>query len=345
MVPNVFDPLKFYCIYFSFQSPRKLIQHTSSMDKDPIMPPYLLALYYVVSAVAFILCSLSFVAISRTKKTPYSTKLLSMGLLSFDIIFLVLACVSKLFNYQDVVVVWHTTRGFQIAAQILVGSMALERLFIINWPYVYLRTATIKLTQRICFGIYLFSILQYFVVRGLACYARKKVFGCGIPFFTYYFAISFLIPTVSLISYGKIYRIIRNKKGKKLHRYKLKQYKGTVSSFLVLINCTVTQTLCLILSVLNVLRFNSGVNGSGSTATLADCVNLINCIVDPLIYVIWFKETRMEILKLIQVVCPLVKPKVQKMRHEIFLISMTSYYEERKHLATKNRHMDTGKEI
>ena len=292
---------------------------------DPTLPVHILVIYYVATLVAFILCSLSLIAIYRTKKTPYSTKLLSVGLLSFDMIFLVLAGISRLFSYGDTAILWHTTRGFQVAAQLIVVSMALERLFVINWPYVYLRVATSRLTKRICFGIFFLSLSQYAVVRGLACYSRKMVLKCGV-FSGYLVALSVLLPAISLISYGRIYRIIRSNGRKMQKGYKLRQYKGTLAAFFVLINSTVTQTLCLLLSLMSVMRIASGTNGDGFTATLADSVNVVNCIVDPLIYVTWFKETRMEILKMIRICCPFVKPTVQKMRCEIFQIPTQSFY-------------------
>ena len=36
----------------------------------------------------------------------------------------------------------------------------------------------------------------------------------------------------------------------------------------------------------------NGTKEDGLVANLADCVNLINCIVDPLIYVVWFRDNR-----------------------------------------------------
>ena len=285
---------------------------------DPLMPIPLVVLYTSISFATLILCSLSLVAISRTKKTPYATKLLSVTLLTYDILFLILSCVCKLFDYSDIYVVSHMARGFQIAAQMVVGAMALERLFVLNWPYVYLRVVTGRVIRCACCVLFLFTFTQFYGIRAVMCYLRNKAINCGLTYSVYFILVSTLIPGISFISYIKIYRIIRNS-GRQLQlKQTIRQYKGTIASFLVLINATVTQLLCLAFSLLYFARNSNGIKESGLVATLADWGNLLNCIVDPLIYVIWFRETRMELLKLVQGMCPWVKPKIEMMRNEIY---------------------------
>ena len=283
---------------------------------DPLMPIPLLVLYTALSFATLTLCSLSFVAICKTKRTPYATKLLAMSLLTYDFLFLVLSCVSKFFDYNDVYVVYHMSRGFQIAAQTVVGAMAIERLFVLNWPYVYLRVATDSAIRWSCFVLCLFSFIQYYGMRTALCYVRDKALNCG-TFSIYFMLVSTLIPSTSFISYIKIYKIIK----KSSSILPIRQYKGTVACFLVLINATVTQVVCLTLSVVYFTRNSSGIKDSGLVATLADSGNLLNCIMDPLIYVIWFKETRIELLKLIQRVFPCVKQSLETMQNETLWIS------------------------
>ena len=120
---------------------------------NPIMPLNLVVLYWCLSAVILIFCVVSSVAMGRTKKTPHGTKLLSLGLLMYDIMFLILSPCSKLFPFNDVFLIWHATRGFQIAAQIIVGCMSLERLFVFNWPYEYLRLRSHRNIRYTLYGI------------------------------------------------------------------------------------------------------------------------------------------------------------------------------------------------
>ena len=129
------------------------------IEFKPLMPVYLLVVYLSLASAVLVLYMLSFVAVYRTKKTPYATKLLSLGLLTYDILFLALSSFSKLFDYNDVYPIWKVTRGFQVTAQLILGNMALERLFILNWPYVYLRVANECRTKMVCIAVVVFGHL------------------------------------------------------------------------------------------------------------------------------------------------------------------------------------------
>lgn len=71
---------------------------------------------------------------------------------------------------------------------------------------------------------------------------------------------------------------------------------------------------CKLSAYTNGRFFNSGTAIFSKTENLsdgfygrvADSSNLVNCIVDPLIYVVWFKETRLEILKMVDKVFPYI---------------------------------------
>ena len=289
---------------------------------DPMMPIPLLVLYIGISSSTFIVCFLAFVAMSRTKRTPYATKLLSMGLLTYDNLFLLLSCVSKLFNYQDFHLVVHITRGFQLASQIIVCCMALERLFVLNWPYKYLKVLTERRTKVVCVSVFFFSFLQYAAVRVGVCYARNKVLNCGLGMPIYFVIYTILVPAVSFISFIKIHKIIRASRNTYTTMNTFRQYKRTTASFILLINTTFSQVVWIGLSVMYFTRTASGVKEEGFVATLTDWVNVLNCMIDVLIYVIWFRETRMELMKLVKGICPAFKQKIEKLRIEIFQITL-----------------------
>ena len=281
----------------------------------PVFPIEVLIPYFATSTLALILCLVAFVAIYRTRKTPYSTKLLSMGLLFYNSMFLISAGIAKLFSHSDTIIARHLARGFQIAAQIIVAVMAGERLFVLNWPYIYLRVATDRLVKNVCLGVIATSFLQYGALRILDWYTVNKF----MPF--YFFLLSFLLPVTSIISFGKIYRIIRRKRSGPRYGSTMTQYKGTVVSFVYLINSAFGLIVFCGLSVGVYLKTVNGLNGDGDVSALADCVNVLCCIIDPLIYVILFKETQMEILNMIKVCSPFARAKAEAMRIDIFNIT------------------------
>ena len=290
---------------------------------DPLMPIPLLVLYLGLAFSTFTVCFLAFVAMFRTKRTPYATKLLSMGLLTYDNLFLLLSCVTKMFYYNDFYVLWHITRGFQLASQIIVCSMALERLFVLNWPYKYLKVVTEGRTKFVCIAIFFFSFLQYAAVRVGVCYARNKGLNCGLGMPIYFVIYTVLVPAISFISFIKIHKIIRASENSATTMNTARQYKGTAASFMLLINTTFSQVVWVGLSVVYFTRTAQGIKDDGIVATLTDWVNVFNCIIDVLIYVIWFRETRMELMKLVKGVCPAFKTKIEKLRIEIYQINIS----------------------
>ena len=294
---------------------------TSTMvNLAPVFPLQVLIAYFATSSLALTLCLVAFVAIYRTRKTPYSTKLLAMGLLFYDSMFLISAGICKLFSYNDIFIAQNLVRGFQIAAQIIVAVMACERLLVLNWPYIYLRVATDRLVKNICLGVIATSFLQYVAFRGLACYSVNRFMYCGKPMSFYYSLLSFLLPVLSFISFGKIYKIIHRKRSGPRYGKIMTQYKGTVVSFVYLINSAFVLIVYFGLSVAHYFVTINGLIGDGQVSALADCVNVVSCIIDPLIYVIWFKETQMEVLKMIKVCSPFARANAEAMRIDIFNI-------------------------
>ena len=305
---------------------------------NPLMPVSLVVLYWCLSVVILIFCVVSAVAMKRTKRTPYGTKLLSLGLIMYDILFLIVSPVSKLFDFNDSYPIWHATRGFQIAAQIVVASMSIERLFVLNWPYTYLRVVTERRIKVVCSTVIIFGYLHFVLYKGSACYARGMVPNCGFFWSSYLVTLSFLLPAVSFACFVKIYKIICRSEGTHRPMHTVRQYKGTVASFMVLVNATFSQIVWICLSVLYFIRARNGGVDDGLFGTLGDWSNLVSCIVDPLIYVMWFNETKMQLLSIFQRTCPFVRPKIERLRVEIYHLDF--HPREAGDLVLENRAMD-----
>lgn len=286
-----------------------------------VLPTPMLQVYCSVSFIALILCFVAFIATLRTRKLPYSSKLLSLGLLFYDVLFLLTAGLIKLVDFEEMIFLQHLSRGFQVASQLIVLFMALERLFVLNWPYVYLRVATMERTRSFCFVIIILSFLQYVAVRVTLCYDGyvTKIFSSRTGMTIYMMVISVLSLLISFISYFQIFRIIIRKGAVQGHRFAITQYKGTMTSFMYLLNTAVTQLINS--GILAFAVVNKHNIASGYYPALADTTFIFNCILDPLIYVVWFKETRLEILNMLKVVCPFLKPAAERLRMEVFGIS------------------------
>ena len=271
-------------------------------------------------AIAGVLNLISSVAIYRTKKTPYATRLLSLAMLYCHISFLILSGCSKLIAFKEFGVIQHLTRGFHISAQLIVCSMAVERFLLIHQPYKYLKV-TKKRAKIICSFVSIISFLQYMLVRGLGCYARGLFVICGMFMKIYYVGIVVILALVSYVCYCSVFRTVcrKNRDNAAIEQHIL-LHKGTMASATYLISTTINAVAYLGLAI---SKLRMSVDDTQTDLNLlVDSVGIVNCYIDPFIYIIWFRETRMELLKLIQVCCPRLQPKIEMMRIEIFHIQI-----------------------
>ena len=84
-----------------------------------------------------------------------------------------------------------------------------------------------------------------------------------------------------------------------------------------LVNTTVFMGLYLGLSLYKI-RVSSA-NPIEWLAQTADVIYIVNCVIDALIYELYFKEVRIETIKIISVVFPGVKPYIGKMGGELYV--------------------------
>ena len=285
---------------------------------SPVLPFPILIAYSAASAVALCLHVVSFAAIFQTKKTPYPSKLLSLGLLVYDGLFVVSANVGKLFPHEENFVFRQLSRGFQTAAFLIVVFMSVERLFVLNWPNEFLRVGTRGRIRIVCLTIIILSFLQYILFQGLVCYSRGKIYGCGVELAGYYLILTLAGLTCAISSYIKIFKIIRNG-SLGFGMSSLKENRGTYISFVYLVTSVILGCAYISVTIYFAIMATNGTL-TGQEANIWDAVYLVNSIIDPLIYVVWFKEVRMEILGAISKVCPCLKPTVEKMRADVFYI-------------------------
>ena len=280
----------------------------------PVWATEYIVLYYIASFVTLLLCLVICVGIARTKKTPYPTKLLCMGLLCYNCLFLIFASVSKLFPHEESSLLRNLSRGFQTAAQILVAFMAYERFFVLNWPYVFLRKSK-RLIRNVCLSIIALSFLHFALLKGTVCYARGQYNKCmGNIYFP---VVCALILVSSFAAFTQIYTVIRRKS------IAMKQYKATLASFMYLVNCTVFMGVYFGLSVYSAFVWarDAGSVPDGWLYHFSDVIYVVNCIIDALIYGLWFREVRLEILKMVAARFPSLEPYVEKMRVDVFAIA------------------------
>ena len=216
--------------------------------------------------------------------------------------------------------------GFCFLGYITIGIMSMERLIVFHSPNFYLRNCVAARVQRYVWVTWLGTIFIYYFTRYGACYlmfpdaTMGDVLGrCNkVSFSLFGFTIASVI-IVSLICYAKIFLIIWSE-GKNTDSDKrvtltsaarsMKQYKSTTLVFFYLIAVILT-------GIGYVLVMAQGLD-SRPQRLFIDTVNMFNCVVDPCMYVLWFRECRMEMLKIVALLFPRLSINVEKMRNDVF---------------------------
>ena len=250
------------------------------MEISPVLPLNWLIAYSVISAFALLLCLWAFPAILRSKKTPYPTKLLSLGLLAYDSLFIISSNVSKLFRHEENFAFRQLSRGFQVAGSLIVVFMAFERLFVLNWPYRFLRVGTRGRIRNVCIPIIILCFLQYVLFQGLICYTRGKVYGCGFELAIYYLVLALVGYTSAIGSYIKVFSIIRNK-SLGLGMVSQRENKGTYTSFVFLVSNVILGCAYVAIASYFTLLATSGNKLTGQVMNIVDAVYLLNSIIIP----------------------------------------------------------------
>ena len=122
-----------------------------------------LIVHLVISVIA--LCLSSFTAIPYYGQRRRHIQQILVYVSQF--FFIVSATGGKLSVIKKKIVFRHFSRGFQAAAQFIGLFMAFERLFVLNWPYVFLRVGTRGRIRKVCISIIILSFLQYIIFQGL----------------------------------------------------------------------------------------------------------------------------------------------------------------------------------
>lgn len=271
----------------------------------------------------------------RAKKVPYAAKFLSIGLLTFDVLFIVTSTIRKFvlhpyinLNIQTLVTMW-----LQLVV-VTVVLMAIERYILISKPLWYLIHVTVRKVRTIVVSAWIIECFVWLFVRYGICYIKfqsvwvvtKPGFCNNIMSMSY----AILLVTGFVISctcYWKIFRIIQSTvtSGHIMSISDtvkvIRTYRSTsiVFVFILVITCTTLAYVAIIIFIqLGLL------NQTGRRISI-EIVSLFNCILDPFLYAIWFKECRLEMLKCIAFVFRWPRERVDKMQIEVYNIVTTEF--------------------
>lgn len=286
-------------------------------------------LYVFFGTFVVVFHSLAIIALRRAKKIPYACKLLCTGILIYELSFITISTVRKFI--QDPT----TNLAFQVAGSvsyhlsiISVMMMSVERYLLFYYPMRYLKIVTGRLTRLFTFSTWILYLLSFVTVRYGVCYLKLKsddVFkqaGVCNNIIVAHLGISlFCTSTVSVICNLKVLILIRAKR--RIHSFGttfpsmsniLRSYKSTGLVLANLIVLLVTSSMYGAI-LLAVRFFNLGVL---QLRVAFESVSFLNCSLDPVLYIFWFKECQLELLKMFACFSRRLGSIAEEMRMDIF---------------------------
>lgn len=257
-------------------------------------------------------------AMNRTKNIPKTACILSTSLLWFDCATTFTYALRHLFN-DNVILNLITLIGicWGCGSFLNIAVMSLDRLILFQWPYFYVRRFT-NGSYVIVYYIIILGFIVGFTCHWMLCFINFSLFWevrqCMVPLITVYVSASHVASMVISIPCF-IWILIIIMKQRRRERAK-NESNPTIVVFVCCINYAISTVLVFIL-LYTVCQISIIVRRS-ATESLYMC----NGFVDTCVYVLWFKECRYELLKMVGKVVPPLRKKVERMRNEIFDVNV-----------------------
>ena len=287
--------------------------------------------FLTIGIVSIIYSTVAITALRRTRKVPPSAKFLATGLLLFDTLFIIITTVRK-FVYDSYYNMGLVVLGMMSAhlQYLTICMMSVERLFVFYRPMIYMRVCTREFLRSVAMTVWVSELVVFLMVRYGVCYLNSystKVFYeagfCNNFSSIYYIFLVVFVLAISMACYIKIFHIVREKKSRKDPSRRMsilsvietiRQFKTTslILMYLLVILCSSLAYAALIVYV----RFNE-ISLTELRLSL-DTVSLVNTLFDPFLYVLWFKECQMEVLKIFGCIDERIRARVRKMQIDIF---------------------------
>lgn len=279
---------------------------------------------FVFSILVIIFNGISFVALCRTRHTPRTARFLSLALLVFENgasaaltirKFVIVAKVNLLFQL--------IAFGFIFLSYVDIALMSIERLIVFQWPNFYLRRVTLGLSHKIAtcvWTVYIvlwtFECIRCFII---ANYSDLQSQMCFEVIITKYFVSTNLSATfLSCVCLMKITIIIVKQSNKTLGKKRsIQSHKSTVIVLLCVLNSILNSVLSVIAGYTIKEIYNRRMT--------SDVHTIFNGFLDTCVYVWWYKECRLELLKMFSSFFPSLTKRAENMRIKIFEIDAYRY--------------------
>mgnify|MGYP000309593752 CR=1 FL=1 len=300
---------------------KSYIDDDQPINQDSRMYTSYQVIIVVISVLILLMNGLCLVALNRTHNTPAVARFLSSALLVFDFITNLLYTVRKTVSDGRInLTVQFLAIGWSFLAYVNIAVMSVERLIVFQWPNFYLRRVTCAICRLIAFTIWVVYIIAWTLESGsctLLFETETKIRVCFRHVVLRYVVVTFpLSALISCCCLAKILIIIRTQANKLKEGGRIvRNHKSTIVVMFCCINYVITMVMYVVI-MLFTLRDNL------KRRILLELLMIVNGLVDISVYVLWYKECRLELLKLLAKLFPGLNRNVEKLRIKVFNIAV-----------------------
>lgn len=270
-----------------------------------------------LGVIIILMNAISIIALGRTRHMPRTAKFLSQALLVFDFSSTLLSTVRKfVMDSKHNLIFQNLSMGFNFLAYIVILVMSIERLVVFHWPNFYLRVFKFNAFKTVCLVMWILYKLGWIVDFSL-CYmfvdeTRKESLLCFRHVIERHVMMIYWTSTViSCVCLIKIsVTIVKQSNKTGGSRTAWQTHKSTLVVLICMANYILTSVVTAILTFL--------IARAADRRIAQDFVMILNAFVDNFAYVLWFKECRLELLKMLAHAFPACERRAEELRVEIF---------------------------
>ena len=265
----------------------------------------------IVMACVTVIDVVGLVVILRTKRTPRTTRLLICWVILFKIGARFSLTTAKLVVGEDATRrCMHIFTSFVCLICFTHGLISLERCIVFFAYRIHLRIGESARMKNCIFLLWIVVWVLNTSIRFIFCNGHlRDIWGCNQVIKGCYLTLFCVIVFLSYWCYTKIYLLIRSKNVTGKHKVKVKIKTTTLMFICSIANSGNVLLICLEMSMVADVYLIS---------IVASVTGLVSSLIDSALFIYWFKECRLELLKLFAVFCPRMRNFVEKTRIEVY---------------------------
>ena len=269
-------------------------------------------MFAMVGSLSLVLSFIAITVLRRTKRIPKSAKFLATLLLVLDCWFISLTSLNA-FNgnpfVSSTISVLGTLAG--MLAYTTIAVMAVERVYALHSPMKYIRKCSLATVRMVSCVVLGGVATVYLTLRYGVCFwqvgSMSLVFGtkdmCSY-INTFYLIVLASVVIVSVGSYIRIFIIVKQtvKKVKPSNQRPVsnvfKEIKEFTQTSIVLVYLIAVLVTYVVFSILIIIGQVNKIEQT-TVSSVGSLLFMCNSLSDSLLYILWFKECQLELLKMI----------------------------------------------